>query len=305
MSYLFDFEELNGGYVSFGGNPKGGKVPGKGKIKTGKLKFDDVYFVKKLKFNLFSVSQMCDKKNSVLFTDTKCLVLSTDLKLPDESQVLLRVYRENNMYNVNFKNIVPPGDLTCLFAKAIIDESNLWHRRLRHINFKTINKLVKGNLVRGLPTKVFENDNTCVACKKGKQHRASFKTKPVSSVDQPLYRLHMDLFGPTFVKILNKKSYCLVVTNDYSRSCPNEAKARTIEFKLGICSEDENGKELLFSVATNSELNVAQFTEMTIAHTAVEARCLTLEAELANLRDKHHHDNQKELINHFSKLEVN
>nr|GEW77950.1 ribonuclease H-like domain-containing protein [Tanacetum cinerariifolium] len=166
MSYLSDFEELNGGYVTFGGNPKGGKIYGKGKIKTGKLDFEDVYFVKELKFNLFSVSQMCDKKNSVLFTDTECLVLSPDFKLPDESQVLLTVPRENNMYNVNLKNIVPSRDLTCLFAKATLDESNLWHRRLAHINFKTINKLVKGNLVRGLPTKVFENDHTCVACKK-------------------------------------------------------------------------------------------------------------------------------------------
>nr|GFA36016.1 hypothetical protein [Tanacetum cinerariifolium] len=60
MSYLSDFEELNGGYVAFGGNPKGGKITGKSKIKTGKLDFDDVYFVKELKFNLFSVSQMCD-----------------------------------------------------------------------------------------------------------------------------------------------------------------------------------------------------------------------------------------------------
>nr|GEV37479.1 hypothetical protein [Tanacetum cinerariifolium] len=126
-----------------------------------------------------NVSQMCDKKNSVLFTDTECLVLSSDFKLLDESQVLLRVPRENNMYNVNLKNIVPSRDLTCLFAKEIIDESNLWHRRLGHINFKTMNKFVKGNLVRGLPTKVFENDNTCVACNKGKQHRASCKTKLV------------------------------------------------------------------------------------------------------------------------------
>nr|GEY95735.1 retrovirus-related Pol polyprotein from transposon TNT 1-94 [Tanacetum cinerariifolium] len=217
MSYLSDFEELNGGYVAFGGSPKGGKISGKGKIKTSKLDFEDVYFVKELKFNLFSVSQMCDKKNSVLFTETKCLFLSSDFKLPDESQVLLRVHRKNNMYNVNLKNIVPSRDLTCLFAKAKIDESNLWHRRLGHINFKTTNKLVKGNLVRGLPIKVFKNDNTCVACKKGKQHRASCKTNPVSSVDQPLFRLHMDLFGPTFVKSLNNKSYSLVVTDDYSR----------------------------------------------------------------------------------------
>nr|GFB26359.1 ribonuclease H-like domain-containing protein [Tanacetum cinerariifolium] len=178
MSYLSDFEELNGGYVAFGGNPTGGKISGKGKIKTGKLDFKDVYFVKELKFNLFSVSQMCDKKNKLLFTDTECLVLSSDLKLPDESQVLLRVPRENNMYNVNLKNIIPSGDLTFFFAKATINESNLWHRRLGHINFKTINKLVKGNLVRGLPIKVFENNNTCVACKKGKKHRASCKTKP-------------------------------------------------------------------------------------------------------------------------------
>nr|GEX26055.1 hypothetical protein [Tanacetum cinerariifolium] len=189
MSYLSDFEKLNGGYVAF----------------------------LELKFNIFSVSQMCDKKNSVLFTDTECLVLSPAFKLPDESQVLLRVPRENNMYNVNLKNIVPSRDLTCLFAKETIDESNLWHKRLGHINFKTMKKLVKGNFVRGLPTKVFENDNTYVACKKGKQQRASYKIKPVSSVDQPLYRLHMDLFGPTFVKSLNKKSYCLVVTDDYSR----------------------------------------------------------------------------------------
>nr|GEV23460.1 hypothetical protein [Tanacetum cinerariifolium] len=80
-----------------------------------------------------------------------------------------------------------------------------------------MNKLVKDNLVRGLPTKVFENNNTCVACRKCKQHRASCKTKPVSFVDQPLYMLHMDLFGHTFVKILNKKSYFLVVTDDFSR----------------------------------------------------------------------------------------
>nr|GEY32574.1 ribonuclease H-like domain-containing protein [Tanacetum cinerariifolium] len=172
-------QELNGGYVAFGGNPKGGKITSKGKIKTGKLDFDDVYFVKELKFNLFSVSQICDKKNSVLFTYTKCLVLSPDFKFPDESQVLLRVPKENNMYNVNLKNIVPSGDLTCLFAKATIDESNLWHRRVGHISFKTINKLVKGNLVKGLPIKVFENDNSCIACKKGKQHRASYLLLPI------------------------------------------------------------------------------------------------------------------------------
>nr|GEW62668.1 uncharacterized mitochondrial protein AtMg00810-like [Tanacetum cinerariifolium] len=189
ISYLFDFDEINGGYVAFGGNLKGGKITGKGKIRTGKLDFNDVYFVKELTFNLFSVSQMCDKKNSVLFIDTECVVLSSNFKLPNENHVMLRVPRENNMYNVDLKNVVPSGDLTCPFAKATLDESNLWHRRLGHIYFKTMNKVVKGNLVRGLPSKAFKNNHTCVACKKGKQHKASYKSKPVSSVSQPLQRI--------------------------------------------------------------------------------------------------------------------
>ncbi|GJS47521.1 putative ribonuclease H-like domain-containing protein [Tanacetum coccineum] len=173
-SYLTDYEEIDGGFVAFGGNSKGGKITGKGKIRTGKLDFEDVYFVKELKFNLFSVSQMCDKKNSVLFTDTECVVLSPDFKLTDESHVLLKVPRKDNMYSVDLKNVVPQGGLTCLFAKATPNESNLWHRRLGHVNFKTMNKLVRGNLVRGLPSKLFEINQTCVACQKGKQHRASF-----------------------------------------------------------------------------------------------------------------------------------
>ncbi|GKB63656.1 hypothetical protein Tco_0919842 [Tanacetum coccineum] len=86
-SYLIDYEEIDREFVAFGGNSKGGKTTGKGKIKTGKLDFEDVYFVKELKFNLFSVSQMCDKKNIVLFTDTECVVLSPDFKLTDESYV--------------------------------------------------------------------------------------------------------------------------------------------------------------------------------------------------------------------------
>nr|GEX64625.1 hypothetical protein [Tanacetum cinerariifolium] len=88
-----------------------------------------------------------------------------------------------------------------------------------------------------------------------------------------------------------------------------DRKHDAIERKNLLISNDNLIAECLskevFSVATNSELNVAQFTEITVAHTAVEARCLALEAELANLRDKHNHDNQKEFINHFSKLEVN
>ncbi|GJR03433.1 putative ribonuclease H-like domain-containing protein [Tanacetum coccineum] len=104
-----------------------------------------------------------------------------------------------------------------LSKQATLDESMLWHRRLGHINFKTINKLVRDNLVRGLPSKCFENDQTCVACLKGKQHKASCKSKVQNSITQPLFMLHMDLFGPNFVSSLMNRKYCLVVTDDYSR----------------------------------------------------------------------------------------
>ncbi|GJY06338.1 putative ribonuclease H-like domain-containing protein [Tanacetum coccineum] len=112
ISYLTDYKEIDGGFVAFGGNSKGGKITGK-------------------------------------------------------------VPRKDNMYSVDLKNVVPQGGLTCLFVKVTPDESNLWHRKLGHVNFKTMNKLVKGNLVRGLPTKRFEINQTCVAYQKGKQHKAS------------------------------------------------------------------------------------------------------------------------------------
>nr|GEU61374.1 ribonuclease H-like domain-containing protein [Tanacetum cinerariifolium] len=112
MSYLSEYEEINGGYVAFGGDPKGGKINGKGKISTVNV------------------------------------LLSSDFKLLDESQVLLRVTRKNNMYSVDLKNVAPSGGLTCLFANATLDESDLCHGRLGHINFKTMNKSIRGNLVR-------------------------------------------------------------------------------------------------------------------------------------------------------------
>ncbi|GJT19269.1 putative ribonuclease H-like domain-containing protein [Tanacetum coccineum] len=194
------------------GSTNGGKISGKDKIKTGKLEFKDVYFVKELKFNFFSVLQMCGKKNSVLFTKTECLILSPDFKLLDESQVLLKVPRQNNMYSFNLKNVVPSG---------------------------------------GLPSKLFENDHTCVACQKGKQHKASYKTKLVSSISQPLQMLHMDLFGPTFVKSLNNNMYCLVVTDDFSR-CDNGTEFKNHEMNQ-FCQMKGIKRE--FSVARTPQQN--------------------------------------------------
>ncbi|GJX01854.1 hypothetical protein Tco_0185767 [Tanacetum coccineum] len=139
IAHLSDFKDFDGGYVTFGGGANGGRITGKGTIKTDKLDFEDVYFVKELKFNLFSVSQMCDKKNYVLFTDSECLVLSPNFKLPDESQILLKIPRQNNMYSFDMKNIVPKDGLTCLVAKATSEESMLWHR----VGYWSLDKKVK------------------------------------------------------------------------------------------------------------------------------------------------------------------
>ncbi|GJT27532.1 putative RNA-directed DNA polymerase, partial [Tanacetum coccineum] len=214
---LSDFKEFKGGYVAFGNDSKGGRISGKGTIKTSCLDFEKVSYVEELKFNLLSVSQICDKKHNVLFTDKECLILSPKFKFVDEDLVILRAPRKNDVYSLDLKNIIPSGGITCLVAKATEDEAVLWHRRLGHVNFKNINKLVKGNLVRGLPSKTFKLDHSCVACRKGKQHRASCKKIEERTVREPLELLHMDLFGPVSVESVNRKKYCLVVTDDCSK----------------------------------------------------------------------------------------
>nr|GEV28710.1 ribonuclease H-like domain-containing protein [Tanacetum cinerariifolium] len=132
ISYLTDFKEFYGGYVAFGGGAKGGKITGKGTIRTGKLDFKDVYFVKELQFNLFSVSQMCDKKNSVLLTDTECFVLSPDFKLADESHVLLKVPRKNNIFTWVF--FLATKDETSRILKSFTTEiENLVDKKVKII----------------------------------------------------------------------------------------------------------------------------------------------------------------------------
>nr|GEZ95703.1 hypothetical protein [Tanacetum cinerariifolium] len=131
ISNLSDFEPFDGGYVSFG---QGGcKITGNRTIKTGKLEFENVYFVKDLKYNLFSVSQIYDNRNSVLFTDSECIVLGRDFKLLDDANILLRTPRQHNMYSIDLNNIVPHRDLTCLGAKEFVDECYQWHKRLENL----------------------------------------------------------------------------------------------------------------------------------------------------------------------------
>ncbi|GJQ92874.1 zf-CCHC domain-containing protein [Tanacetum coccineum] len=135
-----------------------------------------IYGCRELKDQSLSVSQICDKKHIL-----------------------------------DLKNIIPSGGITCLVAKATKDEAVLWHRRLGHVNFKNINKLVKGNLVSMsyLP-RHSSLITSCLACRKGKQHRASCKKIEERTVREPLELLHMDLFGPVSVESVNRKKYCLV-----------------------------------------------------------------------------------------------
>ncbi|KAJ9545928.1 hypothetical protein OSB04_025635 [Centaurea solstitialis] len=194
VSLLENFKRFEGGHVAFGDNPKGGKVSRKGKIFKGMMTFEDVYYVEQLKYNLLSVSQVCDKKHSILFNDEECLILSPEFKIVDENMILLRAPRKDNVYCLDLEDVSSKSSLNCLLSNASLSESSLWHRRMCHMNFKNMNKLVKG-----------------------KQHKSTHKSKEVNTISAPLQLLHMDLFGPTNVMSIGKKSYCLVIVDDYSR----------------------------------------------------------------------------------------
>src|ERR1043165_9915593 len=109
------------------------------------------------------------------------------------------------------------GQVTCFLSKAIEKESIMWHRRMGHIHLRKMNQLVKNELVTGVNVKHFHLNDKCVSCKKGKQHKQSHRPKKVNSVELPLERLHMDLFGPVKRKSHAGELYCPVVTDHYSR----------------------------------------------------------------------------------------
>ncbi|KAI3717294.1 hypothetical protein L1987_68829 [Smallanthus sonchifolius] len=172
-----------------------------------------------------SVSQVCDQKYWMIFTDKECFVLSPFLNKPTLEKILLTAQRKDNLYMLDMNEVTPSGSVSCFLSKASVDESTLWHRRLRHVNVKTINKLVKGNFVRGLPNKEFQLEDHCIACLKGKQHKSSHKPKTLNSNDTPLQLLHMDLFGPINVMSMGKKSYYLGGETKQSESQSHKAEA--------------------------------------------------------------------------------
>ncbi|KAD3640040.1 hypothetical protein E3N88_29263 [Mikania micrantha] len=219
-SLLHNYFTGRKGFVSFGNDAKG-YIIGKGVVTNGEIRFDDVNHVENLKYNLLSVSQMCDKGHISLFTKQDCRILSSDVlpligKVLDE-YTLLKANRVGKVYAFDLSKKISIKGHPCLFSKASFKESNLWHRRLGHVNIKNMNQLVKHGLVRGLPLKDFSCDENCTACLKGKQHKVSFPPIGDSKSTGCLNMLHMDLFGPVQIMSMAKKKYCLVIVDDYSR----------------------------------------------------------------------------------------
>nr|GEV78515.1 reverse transcriptase domain-containing protein [Tanacetum cinerariifolium] len=155
----------------------------------------------------------CDIRKPICYMDSGCSRHMTGVKS------YLHKYVEQSGPKVVFGD-----DSTCtteesfFFAKASDNLNWIWHKRLAHLNFKTINKLAKKNLVIGISSLVYSKDKPCSSCEKGKLNRANFKTKQTSSIKKCLYLLHMDLFGTVTPRPINHEKYTLVIVDEYSRS---------------------------------------------------------------------------------------
>nr|GEU75992.1 hypothetical protein [Tanacetum cinerariifolium] len=130
---------------------------------------------------------------------------------------LLTDDRSPNLYTIAL-NEITSNSLNFILEKASSSQSWLWHQRLSHLNFATINNLVKNNLVQGLPKMKFEKDHLCSACEQGKIHQKHHKSKTAFASNKPFFLLHMDLCSLMRVKSINGKQYVLVVVDDYSRN---------------------------------------------------------------------------------------
>ncbi|KAJ9536751.1 hypothetical protein OSB04_un000055 [Centaurea solstitialis] len=206
-SVLINYREERGPAVTFGGNGKG-QTRGYGTLTNGVTTFKRVAYVEGLMHNLLSISQLCDKNHKVSFSKKKCKVKNR------RKEVILTGVRHADIYIINMNTST---DNFCFVSRASTDMNWLWHKRLSHLNFKTLNQLCINNLVIGLPDYRYTKESLCSACEKGKQTRASFKSKQISSISSPLQLLHMDLFGPVNVQSIGGKKYTLVIVDEYSR----------------------------------------------------------------------------------------
>ncbi|GJV67078.1 retrovirus-related pol polyprotein from transposon TNT 1-94 [Tanacetum coccineum] len=192
------------------GNDQIAPILGYGDLVQGTITIKRVYYVEGLNHNLFSVGQFCDADLEVAFRKSTCYI--RDLKGND----LLTGSRGTDLYSITLQDSTSPNPI-CLMAKATSSQAWLWHRRLSHLNFDTINLLSKNNIVNGLPKLKFVKDHLCSSCELGKAKRKSFHTKTTPSSKRRLQLLHMDLCGPMRVESINGKKYVLVIVDDYSR----------------------------------------------------------------------------------------
>ncbi|GKC29683.1 retrovirus-related pol polyprotein from transposon TNT 1-94, partial [Tanacetum coccineum] len=108
---------------------------------------------------------------------------------------LLSGSRDTNLYIISLDDMLKTSSI-CLLSKASKTKSWLWHRRLSHLNFSTLNKQAKDGLARGIPKLKFQKDHLCLACALGKSKKSSHQPKAEDTNQEKLYLLHMDLCGP-------------------------------------------------------------------------------------------------------------
>ncbi|GJR99621.1 retrovirus-related pol polyprotein from transposon TNT 1-94 [Tanacetum coccineum] len=129
---------------------------------------------------------------------------------------LLKGNCTTNLYIINLHEMASTSPI-CLMARAAFTKSWLWHQRLSHLNFDTINDFAKNNLVTGLPKFRYHKEHLCPSCEQGKSKKAPHPPKPVPNSKQRLHLLHMDLCGPMRVVSINGKWHVLMIVDDYSR----------------------------------------------------------------------------------------
>nr|GEZ18610.1 Gag-Pol polyprotein [Tanacetum cinerariifolium] len=185
-------------------------ILGFGDLQWGNILITRVYFIEGLGHNLFSVGQFCDSDLEVAFRRNACFVRNL------EGVYLLKGDRSTNLYTINLHGMASTSPI-CLMARASSTKSWLWHQRLSHLNFDTINDLARNDLVAGLPKFKYHKEHLFPSCKQGISKRASHPPKPVPNSRQRLHLLHMDLCGPMRIAIINGKRYVLVIVDDYSR----------------------------------------------------------------------------------------
>ncbi|XP_022877011.1 uncharacterized protein LOC111395259 [Olea europaea var. sylvestris] len=165
----------------------------------------NVLYVEGLKSNLLSISQICDADFEVSFVQKRCTVYDSS-----GGVVLDGVRTSDNCYGV-----LPNSNYVCRSAK--IDVSELWNKRLGHLNYKSLVQLAKKELVDGLP-KIGPSENVVSGpCQLGKQLKGSHKKTSKILTKRPLELIHMDLMGPSRTESLGSKRYILVVVEDFSR----------------------------------------------------------------------------------------